>query len=120
MGPVATGTRRRWTGAASVPGGLGYVEIGVFLAVAELGEQGLVLRVRPGIIRLMFAIENLTVQPGDGTVIYPARAVGRSGIEIRMSGRPSYYFWPGERGDLLASLASAGFQVSAQEQRMRR
>ena len=114
------GKRRRWTGAASVPSGVGYVEIGVFLAVTELGEQGLVLRVRPGIIRLMFGIENLTVRPGDGTVIYPARAVGRSGIEIRMMDRPSYYFWPGERGDLLASLAAAGFEVSTAEQRMRR
>lgn len=99
---------------------MGYVEISVFLAVAELGEQGLVVRVRPGIIRLMFLIENLAVRPGDGTVIYPARAIGRWGIEIRMSGRPSYYFWPGERGDLLVSLAAAGFEVSAEEQRMRR
>jgi hypothetical protein len=99
---------------------MGYVEIGVFLAVAELGEQGLVLRARPAMIRLMFGIENLTVRPGDGTVIYAARAVGRSGIEIRVSGRPSSYFWTGQRGELLASLAAAGFEVSAEEQRMRR
>lgn len=99
---------------------MGYVQIGVFLAVAELGELGLVLRVRPGIIRLMFAIENLTVQPRDGTVIYPARAVGRPGIEIRMNGQSSYYFWTGERDDLLTSLAAAGFEVSAEEQRVHR
>lgn len=103
-----------------MPSGLGYIQVGVFLAVAELGEQGLVLRVRPAIIRMMFGIENLTVRPGDGTVIYAARTVGQSGIEIRISGRPSYYFWIGQRGDLMARLAAAGFEVSAQEQRMRR
>lgn len=117
---VAKGISHRWTGAASVPAGVGYVEVSIFLAVAELGEQGFVLRVRPFIIRLMFGIENLTVRPVDGTVIYPARAFGRSGIEIRVSDRPSYYFWTGHRAELLASLAAAGFEVSAEEQRIRR
>lgn len=118
--PVVKDISHRWTGAASVPSGMGYIEVSVSLAVAELAEQGFVLRVRPSIIRLMFGIENLAIRPVDGTVIYPARALGRSGIEIRMSGRPSYYFWTGQRGDLLASLAAAGFEVSAEEQRMRR
>lgn len=117
---IERGPHRRWTGAASVPGGMGYVEVGLFLAVAELGDRGLVLRVRPGVVRLMFAIENLTVHPADGAVIYPARALGRSGIEIRVGGRPSYYFWSDRRSELLAALAAAGFEVSAEEQRMRR
>jgi hypothetical protein len=118
-GTVA-GQRRRWVGSASVPGGVGYVEIGVLLAVAEVGVQSLVLRIRPGIIRLMFGIENLTVQPGAGVAIFPARKLGQSGIEVRIDGRQSYYFWTGQRVELLATLAAAGFAVSDEEQRTRR
>lgn len=111
---------RRWVGSASVPGSMGYVEIGVLLAVAEVRQHLLVLRVRPALIRLMFGIDNLTVVPDDGAVIFPAHKFGQEGIEIRLNGRPSYYFWTGQRHDLLASAAAAGFEVSAEEQRMRR
>ena len=112
--------RGRWVGSASVPGPMGYMEIGVFLAVAEVSKRALVLRVRPAIIRLMFGIENLRVAPGEGAVIFPAHKLGQTGIEIRREGRPSYYFWTGHRDDLLAALHAAGFEVSAEEQRMRR
>ena len=68
----------------------------------------------------MFGIANLTVEPGPGIVIFPAHKLGQTGIKIRMNGRPSYYFWTSKRSDLLAKLAAAGFDVSPEEQRMRR
>ena len=92
----------------------------MLLAVAELDRQVLVVRVRLGLLRLMFGVQNLAVRPGDGPVIFPARKMGQSGIEIRMSGRPSYYFWTSQRAELLTSLAAAGFAVSAEEQQARR
>ena len=117
---VAASVQRRWIGGASAPSALGYIEVSVLLAVAELGDHGFTLRVRPAIIRLMFGIMNLAVNPGEGAVIYPARTTfGRSGIEVRLSGQPSYYFWTGQRAELLASLAAAGFEVSTAEQRRR-
>ena len=110
----------RWVGSASTPGALGYMDVSVPLAVAEVGPGRLVLRVRPAIFRLMFGLATLTVAPGDGVVIFPAHKFGQEGIEIRLNGRPSHYFWIGRRQELLASLAAAGFDVRAEEQQMRR
>jgi hypothetical protein len=108
-------SRGRWIGSASVPGAMGYMDVGVFLAVMEVGAGLLKLRVRPAILRMMFGIENLQAVPGASTLICPAHKLGQSGIEVRRQGTPSYYFWTGDRGALLASLAGAGFQVSTDE-----
>ncbi len=72
---------RRWVGSASVPGAMGYTEIGIFLAVAEVGAEVFTLRVRPAIIRVMFGIENLKAVPTEGTMIFPARKFGQMGLK---------------------------------------
>jgi hypothetical protein len=94
---------------------MGYTDVGIFLAVIEVGVGLLKLRVRPTILRMMFGIENLWAVPGPSTVISPAHKFGQTGIEVRREGKPSYYFWTGNRGALLASLAGAGFRVSTDE-----
>jgi hypothetical protein len=66
----------------------------------------------------MFGIENLRATADPATVIFPAYKIGRTGIEIRRERLPSYYFWTGQRSDVLASLAGAGFRVSTEEQAM--
>jgi hypothetical protein len=110
---------RRWTGSARVPSAMGYVHVGALLAVLEVAPARLVLRVRPAIARVIFGVENLAVVPGDDVVIFLARKLGQQGIEARLEGRPSYYFWTDRRHEVLNSLAAAGFQVSEEEQRMR-
>jgi hypothetical protein len=111
-----TQKRRRWVGAARVPSPLGYAVVTIPLAVLELAEARLVLRVRPGIVRMMFGIENLVVAPREEIVIYPARGWSLDGIEVRLGNQPSYYFWTKERRQVLAAAAIAGFNVSDQEQ----
>ena len=108
----------KWIGSASVPGAMGYTDIGIFLAVMEVGAGLLKLRVRPAILRMMFGIENLRAVPGPSTVIYPAHKFGQAGIEVRREGEPSYYFWTDNRDALLTSLAGAGFRVSTDEAAM--
>jgi hypothetical protein len=99
-----------------VPSPLGYAVVTIPLAVLELAEARLVLRVRPGIVRMMFGIENLVVAPREEIVIYPARGWSLDGIEVRLGNQPSYYFWTKERRQVLAAAAIAGFNVSDQEQ----
>jgi hypothetical protein len=97
---------------------MGYTDIGILLAVMEVGARILKLRVRPALLRLMFGIENLSAAADHGTMIFPAHKFGQTRIEIRRERLPSYYFWTGHRSDLLASLVGAGFRVSTEEQAM--
>ena len=73
---------------------MGYVHVGVLLAVLEVAPARLVLRVRPAIARMVFGVENLDIGPHEGVVIFPAHKLGQQGIEARLPGRPSYYFGP--------------------------
>jgi hypothetical protein len=96
---------------------MGYVHVGVLLAVLEVARARLVLRVRPAIARMVFGVENLDIGPDEGVAIFPAHKLGQQGIEARLPGRPSYYFWTDRRHEVLNSLTAAGFQVSEEEQR---
>jgi hypothetical protein len=111
-------SRMRWVGSASAPGALGYVDIGILLAVMEVGAGVLSIRVRPALIRMMFGIQNLQTVPDLRTEIFPAHKFGQAGIEVRREGKPSYYFWTDRRSDLLAALTASGFRVSTEEQAM--
>ena len=97
---------------------MGNVDIGIFLAVMEVGTAILNRRIQSALVRMMFGIENLRAVPDPRTVIFPAHKFGQTGIEVRREGKPSYYFWTGQRSSLLRRLAAAGFQVSAQDQKM--
>jgi hypothetical protein len=97
---------------------MGYVDVGIFLAVMDIGPGILELRIRPMFLRPMFGIQNLQVVPDPTTVVCPARKIGQIGIEIRRVARPSSYFWTNQRSDLLATLAAAGFRILMEEQKM--
>ncbi len=49
--------------------------------------------------------------------IYRARRLGMRGIEVRIAGQSSYYFWIRGRQDLMAELEAAGFDVATEEVR---
>jgi hypothetical protein len=106
----------RWTVAASVPSPLGYVLVGLPLAVVEVRESGLRFWVRPRIAGILFGIENLTITPEDNVVFLPVQRRRDSiGIELRMPQRPSYYFWTKRRDELMAAAAALGLEVSKAE-----
>lgn len=77
----------RWVGAARVPSALGFMEVGSRLAVLEVRQGSLVMRVRPRLVRLMFGMKNLAVDPADGAVCFPAAGALLKGVEIRLAGR---------------------------------
>jgi hypothetical protein len=65
---------------------------------------------------------NLNTTAGQDIVVFPTRRLkfqGLDGIEIRVLGRPSSYFWNSNRSEVLAAIAAAGFEVSDQEQEMK-
>ena len=105
----------RWVGSARVPSTLGYVIVGPPLAVVEVRQGGLLFRVRPRIAGILFGIENLMVTPDDNVVILPAQRRGSTGIELRMSQRPSYYFWTKRRDEVMVAAAAVGLEVSGAE-----
>jgi hypothetical protein len=51
--------------------------------------------------------------------IYRARRLGMRGVQVRLPGQPSYYFWTRDRQDLIAALAAAGFDIADEEVRFR-
>lgn len=107
---------RRWVGSASIPGAMGYIEVGVWLAVLEAKHQSLVLRARPRFVRIIFGLDDLAVALEDTTIL-PAHKLGRKGVEIRRSGQASSFFWTSKREEILNYLATAGFEVSEEEQK---
>jgi len=116
-------TVRRWVSVAHVPSKMGYVLVTWPLGVLEVSPGRIGLRVRLAITRAVFGIETLDAHVGEGIVVYPAHrpALGGygSGIEIRLPGRPSFYFWTEKRAEVLAAIAAVGFEVSDQEQKLK-
>jgi hypothetical protein len=102
---------------------MGYGRATPPLGVLEVAPGLIVLRVRPAIVRVMFGVEPLNVTAGQDVAVFPAskkRPQGLEGIGIRVPGRQPFYFWNQNRSEVLAAVAAAGFEVSDQEQEMRR
>lgn len=119
-GKVRDVTARRWAGVAYMPSKMGYVTASRPLGVLEVAPGRIELRVRLPIARWVFGIDNLDVTAGQGAVVFPTRRLsGLDGIEIRVPGRPSSYFWNTNRSEVLVAVAAAGFEVSDQEQTMK-
>ncbi|MDA8322613.1 MAG: hypothetical protein M0030_22790 [Actinomycetota bacterium] len=95
---------------------MGYIEVGVWLAVLEAKHQSLVLRARPRFVRIIFGLDDLAVALEDTTIL-PAHKLGQKGVEIRRSGQASSFFWTSKREEILNYLATAGFEVSEEEQK---
>lgn len=95
----------RWRGSASVPSGIGYIDM-AGLGVCVLAGDHLAIRGRGEMVT-----DARTCR------IYRARRLGARGIEVRLPGQPSYYFWTLDWQDLIASLKGAGFEVADEETR---
>lgn len=95
----------KWRGSASVPGRIGYIDL-VGLGVFVLAGDHLAIRGRG---------EMITDASTCG--IYAARRMGGRGIEMRLPGQPSYYFWTRDWQNLIGALKAAGFDVTNEEVR---
>ncbi len=121
-GKVRDATARRWVGVVDVPSKMGYTHATKPLGVLEVSQGRLRLWIRPAIIRAVFGVETLDVTVGQDVAVSPARRSKRyqlGGMEIRLPGRPAFYFWSDEYVEVLAAVAAAGFEVSDQEQMMK-
>jgi len=121
-GKVRDATARRWVGVVHVPSKMGYTHATKPLGVLEVSQGRLRLWIRPAIIRAVFGVETLDVTVGQDVAVAPARRSKRyqlGGIEIRLPGRPAFYFWSDGYVEVLAAVAAAGFEVSDQEQTMK-
>jgi len=88
------------------------------LAVLELSDRSLTLRVRPGFLASLFGAKALVVSPDDVEAVFPARGRLRSkAIGIRpLRQPPSYFLTVGaDRAPILSAIASAGFPVEWDE-----
>jgi hypothetical protein len=116
---VATqGVTRRWVGAATIPGSVGWVSATTPLGVLEVVNNTLILRLRPRFIQSMFGTKVLSTTAADGVIIYPARKFSMRGVAVQVPDFPAYYFWGRDADDVLQSLGSAGFEVSSEERRL--
>jgi hypothetical protein len=138
------GAAGRWTGGARMLSGYLYEPVRVLWAELEIAPGRIELRVRSRAMRVLRQLDELSAAPGDGVVVCPGRQTAparyqreRYGIAIwvphaeawnwrlhnvRRKSRssytfewPGYYFWTDEREQVLATAATAGFEVSAQE-----
>jgi hypothetical protein len=114
---MADNVPRRWVGAGTMPGSLGYMQATAPLVVLEVTTARLALWLRPGILRKVAGIQSLRAAPGDGTLIQPIKNNWSwPGIEFKRPESPSFYFWTRKRSEALEALAAAGFEVSKEEQ----
>jgi hypothetical protein len=59
------------------------------------------------------------LNPADGESACDGGRI-QQGIEVRLPGRASHYFWTDRRQEVLGSLAAAGFDVADEEQSIQR
>jgi hypothetical protein len=88
------------------------------LAVLEIRERSLTLRVRPSFLAALFGAKGLVVTPEQVEVIFPARGrLRHKAIGIRPIGEaPSYFLTVGgDRAPILSAIATAGFPVDWDE-----
>jgi hypothetical protein len=126
---------RRWRGAADLPTSLGRVTTTAQVAILEIVDGTLTLRLRPySLMRRVLRVETLRLRPADTEAVFPARARLRlPAIGIRpMHGPPSYFvtasWWlpwyfgriSRDRSAILAAIESAGFPVTWEERRFSR
>jgi hypothetical protein len=112
---------RRWIGGAVLAGGLGRMNATWPLAVLELVDGEVTVRVRPAVLTRLFRIERFTVECVDLAEAAPVRGrlPGTSGVLLRSRDGNSAYFWTGHREPILTALAAEGFSVSWAEVRAR-
>ncbi len=93
----------KWRGTASVPARTGYVDL-AGLGVFVLAGDHLAIRGRGEMVT-------------DATTcrIYHAKRPGARGLEVRLPGQPSYYFWTRNQQQLIAALKAVGFDVADEE-----
>jgi hypothetical protein len=120
----------RWVGAADIPTPFGRITTTYQVAVLEILEGKLILRLRPGALtHTVVRAKPLSLLPTDVEAVFPARGRLRiPAIGIRPVGRPPSYFltasrlvpWyfgriSGDRAAILSAIQSAGFPVDWDE-----
>ena len=118
LSPVQAGTVGRWTGAADIPGTMGRMNASTPLAVLEVSDGSLTLRVRPNFLATLFGAKALALAPAQVEAVFPARGRLRyKAIGIRpLKQPPSYFLTVGaDRSPILSTIAAAGFPVEWEE-----
>jgi hypothetical protein len=112
---MAGAPQRRWVGSGAMPGNLGYVRATAPLIVLEVTGSRITLRWRPKLLakalEKLSGISALQAAAGDAIAIVPARSWWQNGLEFRVPGSPSYYFWTAHWEEISAILADIGFTV---------
>jgi hypothetical protein len=126
----ARGAIQRWIGAADLPSPLGRITTTYHVAVLEIIDGALTLRLRPEpLMRLTLRIQTLNLRPDEVEAVFPARSRIRiPAIGVRpLHGPPSYFLtaagplrWyfgriSSDRAEILAAIESAGFPVTWEE-----
>ena len=106
---------RRWAGNGYLPGRFGLWGVSG-LVVLEVSESQVTLRLRPKFLARLMGVAPLCAQPGSGLVITISRGLRPWGwyIEFQLPGALRYSFQVGatRKGEVLSSLANAGFEVN--------
>ena len=126
----------RWIGAGDIATPLGRVTTTYQVAVLEIVDGRLILRLRPGSLMraLMRTLSPLSLSPTDVEAVFPARGRLRiPAIGIRpVDGPPAYFLtasrlvpWyfgrvSGDRAVILSAIQAAGFPVDWDERRFSR
>jgi hypothetical protein len=133
--PSEVSAAERWIGAADLPSPFGRVTTTYQVAVLEIVDGSLTLRLRPNaLVRLALRVETLKLRPEDVEAVYPARGRLRiPAIGIRPVHRPPSYFltaagplrWyfgriSSDRSAILSAIESAGFPVAWEERKFSR
>ena len=131
----ASSAVQRWIGAADLPSPLGRITTTYQVAVLEIVDGALSLRLRPEpLMRLTLRLQTLSLRPDEVEAVFPARGRIRiPAIGIRpLQGPPSYFLtaagplrWyfgriSNDRAAILAAIESAGFPVTWDERRFSR
>jgi hypothetical protein len=112
----------RWVGGANVPGALGRMNASTPLAVLELTNGTLTLRVRPRFLGTLLGAQIQAVTASAVIEMFPAKGklmFGWQGIGVQPFGRRVFYFWTRQPAEILTALAAAHFPVSWAERHVR-
>jgi hypothetical protein len=104
----------RWVGSGSFPSWFGMMEATTPLAVLEVFDHAVRLRLRPRVLGQMFGIEPLVAKATELEEVFSASRLFRIGIGFRPRGGPAYYLWTSRSDEILSALESAGLSVTWQ------
>ncbi|RNI16925.1 hypothetical protein EFY87_19805 [Flexivirga caeni] len=115
---AADDRRVHLVGAGVLAGGFGKVYATWPLAVLDIGEAVVILRLRPRWLGAMFGAQPLRVVPGPDVEVFPARGgLFKTRYVGMRSGSAEGYFATSKPQVLLGTLRDVGCRVSDREER---